>query len=318
MQAPPETDVWVVARIAALERANRRLWIGLSALVMALVTLLAVGALIATNLELPSATAGRVDVLEAGTVRASEVAVKGAIRVVDEQGHDLVWMGREPGASGARAGQTVIGLFSSDPTSESTQQALRLAASPLGAAMSLGSPDGTVSASLFVAPSGASLELRKGDKTRVVSDGDEGAVAGRPAGPVTASAAPPPSASAGPRAEAPAISRPAAADARGVAIDLTDSVLQPLGQDFYVGRLGLSDAAGVVRVSGRIVNAGSVDQLRAEFRLSVGGRELPFSVARITAGGSTPFSLEIPKASNAELRDARIRWVRSTLSYGTE
>lgn len=312
MQAPPETDVWIVARITALERANRRLWIGLSALIMALVTQLAVGALIATSLELPASSAGRVDVLEAGTVRASEVAVKGAIRVVDEQGRDLLWLGREPGASGARAGQTVIGLFSSDPTRETPQQALRLAASSLGSAMSLGSPDGSVSASLLVAPSGASLELRKGDRTRVLSDADGGAVAG---GPATAAAA---AQSFGPRAEAPAISRPSAPDGRGVSIDLTDSVLQPLGQDFYLGRLGLSDAAGVLRVSGRIVNAGSVDQLRAEFRLSVGGRELPFSVARIAAGGSTPFSLEIPKASNAELRDARIRWVRSTLNYGTD
>ena len=95
-------------------------------------------------------------------------------------------------------------------------------------------------------------------------------------------------------------------------------VLQALGQDFYVGKLSLSDESGGLRVSGRIVNASSVDQLRVEFRLSVANRELPFSVARIGAGNSTPFALEIPRASNAELREARIRWVRSTLSYGTE
>ena len=107
-------------------------------------------------------------------------------------------------------------------------------------------------------------------------------------------------------------------EARGISVDLTDPVLQALGQGLYVGKLSLSDESGGLRVSGRIVNASSVDQLRAEFRLFVADRELPFTVARIGAGNSTPFALEIPRASSADLRDARIRWVRSTLSYGTE
>jgi hypothetical protein len=216
----------------------------------------------------------------------------------------------------------VIGLFTESPTGAAPLQALRLAASPLGSGFSLGTPDGATSASLFVAANGASLELRKGDKTRLLTESDEDAAVSRTAAapvpaPTPVAAGPTPS-SVGPRAEGNAVYRGGAGDARGVTIDLTDGVLQPLGQDFYVGRLALSDESGGLRVSGRIVNASSVDQLRVEFRLSVASRELPFSVAKIAAGNSTPFALEIPRASNAELRDARIRWVRSTLNYGTE
>ncbi len=318
MQGTTEADVWVVARIAALERANRRLWIGLSALLMALVTLVAVAALLATTLEIPGGIGSRIDRFEAASIRAGEVAATSALRLVDEQGRDLVRIAREPGAGGARAGQTVIGVFSADPRGAAPQEALHLAASAMGSALSLGTPDGGSSASLFVAPAGASLELRRGEQTRVLSDSGEDSSLTPPAvaaTPQPAAVTPP---SVGARAEAPAVSRPVPGETRGVAIDLTDSVLQPLGQDFYVGRLALSDAGGALRVSGRIVNASSVDQLRVEFRLWVASRELPFSVARIAAGNSTPFALEIPSASNAELREARIRWVRSTLNYGTE
>src|SRR5512139_1128243 len=151
MQATPEPDVWVVARLAALERANRRLWIGLSALLMALVTLVAVGTLVATSIEVPAGAGGRVDTLDANTIRAGQVSISSALRIVDEQGRDLVFIGRDTGTSGGRA------------PGQPPRQALRLAASPQGSALSLGTPDGASSASLFVAPAGASLELRKGD-----------------------------------------------------------------------------------------------------------------------------------------------------------
>ncbi|MGH7292968.1 MAG: hypothetical protein ACREJT_17235, partial [Myxococcota bacterium] len=46
-------DGWVVARISALERANRRLWVGLGGLAMVLVSLAIAAGLVATNLEVP-------------------------------------------------------------------------------------------------------------------------------------------------------------------------------------------------------------------------------------------------------------------------
>jgi hypothetical protein len=327
-----EPDVWVVNRISALERANRRLWFGLGVLLMALVTLLAVGFLIATSLRVPAGTVASdpASELDVEVVRANEVAVREAVRLVDDQGRDLIWMGRESAGSGA-TGSTVISVYATDPSGAAPAQALRLVASPVGSGVSLGTSDGASSASLFVAADGASLELRKGETSRVLDESAEdtpkSAVA---AGPPPEPAAPPPPPPApapapdptpigvGPRAEAPAVARGAPADGRGITVDLTDPVLQALGQDFYVGKLSLSDETGGLRVSGRIVNASSVDQLRVEFRLSVANRELPFSVARIGAGNSTPFALEIPPASSQQLREARIRWVRSTLSYGTE
>jgi hypothetical protein len=314
MQCTTETDVWVVARIAALERANRRLWIGLSALVMAFVTLLALAGLLAATFELPASVGGRAERLDAGSIRANDVAVTGTLRVVDEEGRDLVWIGREPGTSGARAADRGRGVL--DQTRRRGRSRRCVWPRRRSAPRSRWAPDGASSASLFVAADGASLGCARA-KSRVVSESR-----GVPAARVAASPAPrprPPRPDTGerrPRAEAPAIWRGGAAGARH-RIDLTDGVLQPLGQDFYVGRLALRRGGGL-RVTGRIVNAGSVDQLRVEFRLSVASRELPFSVARVGAGSSTPFALEIPKATNAELRDARIRWVRSLLNYGTE
>ena len=120
----------------------------------------------------------------------------------------------------------------------------------------------------------------------------------------------------GKRAEAPA--RAASASERGTTVDLSDPAIQPLGGGFFVGQLSLSDQSGVLRVSGRLINATSIDQLRAEFRLTVAGRELPFSVGKISAGSSTAFTVELPSASQAALRSAQLRWVRSTLSYLSE
>jgi hypothetical protein len=85
-----------------------------------------------------------------------------------------------------------------------------------------------------------------------------------------------------------------------------------------VGPISVTDSSGGLRVRGRVVNATSLDQARAEFRLAIGKREISFSVARIAAGGSAPFAVELPASGNADVRTARMRWVRSSLSYGEE
>ena len=105
---------------------------------------------------------------------------------------------------------------------------------------------------------------------------------------------------------------------RGAIVDLSDPALQLVGDGIYVGQLSLSDQSGVLRVTGRLVNATSVDQLRAEFRLSVAGRDLPFSVGRIPAGSSTSFTVELPSTNSSALRTSRLRWLRSTLSYASD
>ena len=101
-------------------------------------------------------------------------------------------------------------------------------------------------------------------------------------------------------------------------IDLTDPVLQSIGSGFLVSPTSVTDSNGALRVRGRIVNETSLDQARAEFRLAVGGREVPFTVARIGAGDSAPFVVELPQSAAADVRSARMRWTRSSVSYGED
>ena len=80
----------------------------------------------------------------------------------------------------------------------------------------------------------------------------------------------------------------------------------------------VTDSNSGLRVRGKIVNATSLDQARAEFRLTVGRREVPFTVARIAAGTSAPFVVELPQSATEDVKSARMRWARSSVSYGEE
>jgi hypothetical protein len=313
-----DEDGWVTARLVALEQANRRLWLGIGTLLMTLISVALAGFLFVSSIELAPPIAGAAG----GSIEATDLTLSGALRVVDESGRNLVWIGREPARPGDSAApeQSMIGLFSA-AGGETPLQTVRIATSQLGSALSLSTPDGAESVSAFAGDTGVTLELRRGEKAQVLSERSEGqlaasAPAATPApAPSPALVAPQPE---GKRAEAPATAARGSDAERGAALDLSDPTIQPLGADFYVGQLTLDDSRGTLRVSGRLINASSLDQLRAEFRLTVGGRELPFSVGRIPAGGSTAFTVELPSMDSAALRSARMRWVRSTLSYRTE
>ncbi|MEX2209031.1 MAG: hypothetical protein WEF50_22670 [Myxococcota bacterium] len=307
-------DGWVMARLVALEQMNRRLWIAIAALGMTGISVCLAAYFVMANLELPAGAVAS-DADPGASLVANDLTLHGALRVVDEAGRNLVWIGREPATSGASAapGQAVVGLFAASGP-EATQQTVRIATSPLGSALALSTPDGHESVSAFAGDTGVALELRRGETTRVLSERADGTAAARAPAAKEPAARPD-----GKRSEAPAIAATAKGEAeRGTQVDLSDAVIQPLGGGFYVGQLALSDQGGVLRVSGRLINASSIDQLRAEFRLTVAGRELPFSVGRIPAGSSTAFTVELPSANSAALRAARLRWVRSTLSFLSE
>jgi hypothetical protein len=312
-------DAWVVARIGELERANRRLWIGIAALFTTLASLGIAGGLFAAHFEVPATGVGAGP--GGGALKVDELEVRHALRIVDDQGRDLVWLGREagPGAAVASGEQTVLGLFAASDSDE-PQQTVRVATSKLGSALSLSSLDGAASSSLFAGKTGVSLELRRGSAVSSFSEKSgapaaAAAPAPAPPQPAPAPAAVPPG---GPRTESDVVAARVTPDSSAASVDLTNPTLQSLGSGFFVGPTSVTDSAGGIRVRGRIVNATSVDQARAEFRLTVGKREVAFSVARIAAGSSAPFALEMAQAPSSEIRAARMRWVRSSVSYGAE
>jgi hypothetical protein len=310
-------DAWVVARIGALERANRRLWIGVAGLFTTLVSLGIAGALFAAHFEVPEGALVPGGVT--GALRVGDLEVRNALRVVDDSGHALVWLGRETESTGDS--QVVLGLFAETGAGE-PQQTIRIATSKLGSALSLSSLDGSTSSSLFAGKSGVSLELRRGSSAATYTDkvgsGVVQTAVAQPVTPAAPSAAPAKPAAEAPRSEADAIAARGPADAGTVTIDLTNPTLQSLGSGFLVGPTSVTDSSGGLRVRGRIVNATSVDQARAEFRLTVGKREVAFSVARVGAGSSAPFAVEMPDSGKGDVRSARMRWVRSTVRYGEE
>ena len=323
-------DAWVVARIGALERANRRLWIGIAALFTTLASLALVGVLFAAHFQLPDTVVSSVT-QNGGALQVDDLEVRHAVRVVDGDGRDLVFLGRETPPSGSPAAatgaQAVLGLYTSDGAGNS-QQTVRIATSKLGSALSLSSLDGGTSSSLFAGKSGVTLELRRG--STAASWSEKSGNGGSPATAV-ASAPPPPApapapepepraapSDSGPKGQGDVLAAKLTGDNGQAAVDLTNPTLQALGSGFLVGPASVTDSSGGIRIRGRIVNTTSVDQSRAEFRLTVGRREVSFSVARIGAGKSAPFAVEMGQAPSSEIRAARMRWVRSSVSYGEE
>jgi hypothetical protein len=310
-------DAWVVARISALERANRRLWIGISALFTTLVSLGIAGGLFAAHFEVPIGMPGGVS----SALRVDDLEVRDALRVVDDEGRDLIRLGREK--DGAGAPQAVLGLFTAAGSGES-QQTIRIATSKLGSAVALSSLDGAASSSLFAGTTGVSLELRRGASVATFSDKPasgagpaQAAPEGSPAPPSLRALSAPERASA-PLTEADALAPRGDGDGGSVTVDLTNPTLQSLGSGFFVGPTSVTDSGGGLRVRGRIVNATSVEQARAEFRLAIGKREVSFSVARVGAGGSAPFAVELAQSGKADVRTAHMRWLRSSVRYGEE
>src|SRR5262245_63833228 len=119
------TDAWVVARLGALERANRRLWVGIGALFTTLVSLALAGAFFAANFEIPrggmAVAAG-----DSAVLRVADLEVRNAVRVVDDSGRSLATLGRE--SHGAGEAQIVLGLYAAGGAAE-PQQTVRIATS---------------------------------------------------------------------------------------------------------------------------------------------------------------------------------------------
>jgi hypothetical protein len=266
----------LAARSAALRRLRSRSIAGALLLIMVLG---GVGARFADQ------AADVFTSIAAHTAWFDELTVRGALHVVDENGRELAYLGQE----GKNGGPIVLNLFS--PESPEPRQTLRMAATASGSAISMQSPLGTSTLTLYATDSGPEIELGRGSRRKVISEHT------------------------GPRSTA--VLPPVSARGNGQVglVDLTLPAIQEIGNGFMVVQLGLAKQGTGVRVSGRVINSTSVQHAGIQFGISVGGQSQRFDINLISPGNSTGFAVDIPDVRLDDAKTAQIRYLRSTVNY---
>jgi len=280
----------IAARATAFRKLRQRF----------VVTALFVGALagaaaaVAVMFTTPRGEAAATERLQGGTATLDELYLRGSLHVLDDSGREVALLGRE---SDQKAGPVVLGLYS--PTEG--EQTLRLATSESGSAISVRTPNGDSSLTLFAGHSGPELEINQGDQRRVISEQE-------PAPRVVTAAA-------SGRA-LPAVGAASHAPLLGPqAIDLATSQLQDVGHGFLVSRLAATAHPNGVRIAGRIINTTSVRHRDLAFRIGLGGHAREFKINLISPGNSTSFAAVIPDASLDSNPAAEIEFLSSTVNY---
>jgi hypothetical protein len=293
-------DEYLPPRLAAsvreLERRQRRTsWLAGGAILA-----FAVGGAALLGGGLPAVVAQ--DEIHAREIRADRVAVTGDLRLLDADGNELAVLGREGGAEGSEAGAPVVLALKAD--GDPSREILRLAASNTGAAVSLDSPSGDSSVSLLSMPSGPSLELRSGEKSRRLSSEPSAAAASAPA------------ASTAPQRAVPAPEVPTWTPRRDEVPTSGIAELRDIGHGFLVSNLTVAPVSeGVVAVRGRVVNTSAVAHAGLAFRVRMGDAAGDFTIYRISPGNSTGFSVELPGAGSGTPEQVSVEYVGSTVAF---
>jgi uncharacterized membrane protein len=299
-------DPRIVVRVTALERGRRRIVLVLAFLTGLFGSLAAAAVMFMLSLDRPG-SASRVDTVEARVISADRIVLRKDLRLVDEKGRELVFVGRD--TFGAGEAVTVLGLSSPGREGEDPQQTVRLAASSTGAAVSIRTPADQSSASLFASESGPRVEVRDRGRTQVLSDIAMADVA--PDATASADASRSRVRDGLGRLEA----RPAAVGAGPPPlVDLTRPESQDIGHGFLVSRLSLVTVGSGVRVRGRMSNVGSLDHGEARFEIEMAGRKAAFVVPGLASGQTAPFGVEIPGVPGSAAAEARIRYLSSIVN----
>ncbi len=293
---PPWNDILerrinaLTARSILLERRSRR------GVRTALAALAAAGTSL-TLFWIPAAwlpsRAAEYAELVAGALAVDQLEVRGAIELVDESGRRLAFLGREPAEVGGPA-PVAFGLYGEPDQT----QVLRMAASSRGAALSLEAPDGQSALSLVALAGGAQIDLREGDSTRQLGL--------EPAAPLPAVAAAPRTASGGIPDWKPGASSPAAGNVTP-ALDV--------GAGFAAVDLALVASEEGARLSGRMVNGTALTHHGLAFRATLDGVAETFTIAKISPGNSTAFSLLLPGATTAPVTAPSVEYLGSTIGF---
>lgn len=113
--------------------------------------------------------------LDATSIAVDRLAVRGSLRIVDESGREVAFLGREvvPGSPElSRTSPVVLGLRAApiDPSESGAQPAVRIAASPAGGAVSIQAPQGSSTLQLFASEAGPEIRLVSGDTTQILTE----------------------------------------------------------------------------------------------------------------------------------------------------
>jgi hypothetical protein len=245
---------------------------------LAVASVVLVGAWLLTAVGAPDAR----EVGDAGAAIApfENLTVRGAIRIVDEQGNLVAQLGSIPASSGE--GQTMA-LELRSPGVDGSRETVRLESLASGAALSLKTPDRRSSVTMVSGEAGAYLLMAQGSEQRLIgTDGPE---------------------------VLPAVGTGPAAERE---LDLLDRRAQALGEGLFAVDLRVTGG----RLRGRILNTTSVRHSDVEVELALAEQRLVLAVPVISPANSTGFSASLPaELPDAMLRGARVASVRSTLHY---
>lgn len=98
-------------------------------------------------------------------------------------------------------------------------------------------------------------------------------------------------------------------------VDLSESVVQPIGNGFLAVKLEANEHLTGLKISGRIINTQCVAHETVKFKLQIAGQSKEFTISRISPGNSTAFSVYIPDVAIGESRVAKISYIESMIRY---
>jgi hypothetical protein len=98
-------------------------------------------------------------------------------------------------------------------------------------------------------------------------------------------------------------------------VDLMNPKLQQLRHGFAISELAIARADTGVRVTGRMINAGSLRYRDATFRLKVENSSQQFTIDTLGPGGSGAFDVVLPNLPLERGRVATLSFVSSAVEY---